>query len=115
MTEMARHTYGDWMRTKSGHIGVLSIVDMKNYMAKFKHINGVIEEIAIFDYDLITEHDFYKKYDPSKCGPDIMHMVADLYKISQQGGEDWFTGGRMNHAIKAPREDLFACVSPSLT
>lgn len=117
MAQMARHTYGDWIRHKSGMVAVIATVDLKNYLSRIEYVNGDIVQCTIFDYDTITEYEFFQAFDPSKCGPTIeqlAYQVSDAFRVNvPMPGDDWFTGGKMKHAMKPPGEDLFRCDLPS--
>lgn len=102
-----RHTYEDWIRHKCGLVAVLADADLRNYVARIKFHDGKIIECSIFDYDLITEYEYWKQIDATKCGEDIPDLVA-AYKINAP--EDFFTGGYYRNSImqKPKGEDFFS-------
>jgi hypothetical protein len=63
--------------------------------------------MTIFDYDFITEHEFFRHVDPSRCGKDMEHLIADSFAIRAKAADDWFTGGKMTNSMKPPKEDFF--------
>lgn len=103
----ARHTYEDWIRHKCGSVGVLTDTDLHNYVAKIKFHDGKMIQCSIFDYDFITEYEYWKRVDPTNCGADIPELMAS-YKINAP--MDYFTGGYYRNSImqKPKNEDFFS-------
>jgi hypothetical protein len=105
-----QHQYGDWIRHKSGHVAVITSDEKLGFCnwlikAQFAH-NGKIEAMTIFDYDYITEYEFYEQFDPKRCG-EPMRFIADVYQTSATVQDDWFTGGKMKSGFTV-KEDFFA-------
>lgn len=68
----AKHTYEDWVRhCETGNVGIIVTGSLKtNFTVKW---NGEVEckKCSMFDFDLITEYEYYKVVDPKRCGRDL--------------------------------------------
>ncbi len=107
----ARHTYGDWIRhLPSGKVAVITSsakIGFCNWICNVEYQDGRIEALTTYDYDFITEREYYMKVDPSRCEEPIRTLV-DSYRVSPNMQEDFFCGGKMKSYFLARKEDYFA-------
>lgn len=97
----AKHTYEDWVRhCETGNVGIIITGSLKtNFTIKWY---GEIEcrKNSVYDFDFITEYEYYKVVDPKRCGTDIRVIIPS---------ECLFTGKMIKFPeISKPSEDFFS-------
>lgn len=107
----ALHRYGEWCRhSENGMVGI--IVDEKPYKSEFTKDtlglrttyviswhNGKRQNARYFEADLITEYEYFKVVDPSRCNND--------FPVNEPR-ECYFTGTiRRFRTMPKDNEDLF--------
>jgi len=67
----ARHTYEDWCRhCETGNVGIIIEGNIKTPFI-IQWFGGKKERVGIYEFDPITEYEYYKMADPRRCGADI--------------------------------------------